>query len=235
VTSLSGAPIHRHGEATPWEPPHGEECIEEISAHVEKHLGPIEKVFHEIVSDTVHVDVHFVEATIESPFSRLVTSGMSDLPMKTPKDSSAPTFIELLITLPREWQFSQESFKDEAWYWPVRLIKTLALLPHKYQTWLGFGHSVPNGDPPQAYAPNTRLCGAILLPSVTVPSAFHNLNVPGRKEIRFYAVVPLYEPEMNLKLRSGTDALLERFERKNVTDVVSIRRKDVTNKLLGIW
>lgn len=86
VVSLSGSPIYRHGEPTPWGAPQGEEFIQEISAHIEKHLGPVETVFHEVVSDTVHIDVHIVKPTVKFPFVRLVTSGMSDLPMTTPDD-----------------------------------------------------------------------------------------------------------------------------------------------------
>ncbi|MGC3944409.1 MAG: hypothetical protein QM762_07815 [Chryseolinea sp.] len=50
------------------------EGIELISAHIEKHVGPIEMVFHEIVSDQVHVDVYWVKATSDRPFHVLVTS-----------------------------------------------------------------------------------------------------------------------------------------------------------------
>lgn len=80
VVSLSGQPIYQHGEPTPWAPPAGEENVEEISAHIERHLGPVDSVYHEILSDTVHIDVHIVKPTESFPFHRLVTSGMSDLP-----------------------------------------------------------------------------------------------------------------------------------------------------------
>jgi hypothetical protein len=235
LTSLSGSPIYQHGEPTAWEAPAGEEFIEEISAHIEAHLGPVETVFHEIVSDTVHIDVHVVKPTAECPFIRLVTSGMSDLPMTTPDHPDIPRYVELFVTLPPDWRLDQKSFENEAWYWPVRLLKSLARLPHKHRTWLGWGHTVPNGDPPEPYADNTDLCGAILLPSITAPEAFSELHIPGEKRITFYAVVALHEREMNLKLRSGTDALTELFGKKRVTDVVAIRRKDVTRKAFGLW
>lgn len=232
---MSGSPIYRHGEASAWESPKGEEFIEQISAHIENHLGPVETVFHEIISDTVHIDVHFVKPTKDFPFVRLVTSGMSDLPMTIPDNPDIPKYVELLITLPADWRLDQESFKDEAWYWPVRLLKSLARLPHKYKTWLGCGHTVPNGNPPQPYASNTSLCGAIVLPSVTVPDSFHELDIPGHKRIVFYAAVPLYEAEMNLKLRLGSDGLIKRFDKKGVTDIVEVARKDVSRKTLGLW
>lgn len=235
IVSLSGSPIYRHGEALPWAPPPGEEYIEQISDHIEKHLGPIETVFHELVSDKVHVDVHFVKPTPEFPYVRLVTSGMSDLPMKAPDDERVPKYVELLITLPPDWRLAQSDMEDERWYWPIRLLKSLARLPHQYDTWLGWGHTVPNGDPPVPYADNTRFCGAVVVPSVTVPQAFHTLSIEGVKEVTFYAAVPLYEREMNLKLRSGLDALLDRFDRNGITDVVDPARKDTAAKRFGLW
>lgn len=233
VVSMAGQPIYRHGEPTEWKPPQGEECIEEISRHIEKHLGKVETVFHEILSDTVHIDVHWVKPNEKYPFVRLVTSGMSDLPMSTPTGYNTPKYMELMISLPAQWQIDEESFKDESWYWPVRLLKVLARLPHKHNTWLGIGHTVPNGDPPEPYATNTALCGSIVLPSVSVPDGFHKLSISEEKEITFYSVVPLYVEEMNLKLRKGTNELLKLFDKKDIDDIVNIKRVDVTKKLFG--
>lgn len=233
--SLAGQPIYRHSEPTAWQPPEGEVCIEQISEHIEEHLGRIESVFHEIVSDTVHIDVHWVKPNTDYPFHRLITSGMSDLPMQTPEGAPVPRFVELMMTLPPEWKIDQASFEDEKWYWPVRELKFLARLPHKYNTWLGFGHTVPNGDPPEPFAPGTKLCGAILLPSVTVPEKFHCLRIDAEKEITFYAVVPLHESEMNLKLNKGTDELLTLFGKKDLNDVVDAKRAAVTKKKFGLF
>lgn len=235
VVSLGGSPILAHGNPTPWRAPDGEECIEEISNHIEAYLGPVKTVFHEVVSDTVHIDVHFINPTEAFPFARLVTSGMSDLPMLIPEGSEVPNYAELMITLPGNWHLDQKSFEDEGWYWPVRLIKSLARLPHKYGTWLGWGHTIPNGDPAEPYAPNTSLCGAIILPSVTVPDEFHRLRIGDQKEITFYSVVPLYEEEMQLKLRSGSDKLLDRFDQAGLNDIVDPTRRNVAKKRFGLF
>lgn len=235
IVSLGGSPILAHGSATPWQAPDGEECIEEISNHIEAHLGEIKTVFHEVVSDTVHIDVHIVNPTDDFPFVRLVTSGMSDLPMTIPDGSDVPSYVELMLTLPGDWRLDQESFADEEWYWPVRLIKYLARFPHKYETWLGWGHTVPNGAPAEPYAPSTALCGAIILPSVTVPDEFQRLRISDEKEITFYCVVPLYKDEMQLKLRSGSDKLLDRFDQAGINDIVDPKRRNVAKKRFGFF
>jgi hypothetical protein len=235
IVSMDGSAILRHEEATPFEGPRGEACLEQISDHIEAYLGKVEAVFHEIVSDTVHVDVHFVKPSQQFPFVRLVTSGMSDLPMAIPEGSDTARYLELVVTLPGDWRLDQNSFKDEAWYWPVRLIKMLARLPHKYNTWLGRGHTVPHGDPAKPYASNTKLCGAIILPSATVPDGFYKLRIDENKEIVFLSVVPLYEEEMNLKLRLGTDELLNRLDKVGVNDIIDPARRNAAKKRFRLF
>lgn len=234
--SLSGDPIYHHGEAAPWKPPAEEVCLEQISAHIERHLGPIEMVFHEIVSDTVHIDVHWVKPTRDFPFARLVTSGMSDLPMSVPEDSGAPAHLELMITLPGQWRFDEDALDDERWYWPVGLLKALARFPHKYDTWLGWGHTIPNGDPAEPYADNIGFTGALLLEPFSAEEAFWELPIDENKRICFLAVVPLFTEEMNLKLREGTDALIERFvKHRIVSDIADPGRRNVTKKRFGLF
>ena len=50
--------------------------------------------------------------------------------------------------------------KDEKWYWPIRLLKSLARLPINCDSWLGHGHRVENREP---FADNTKLCTATLI------------------------------------------------------------------------
>lgn len=233
IVSLSGQPIYHHEEPSPFKMPEGEEFIEEISNHIEQHLGPISSVLHELVSDTVHIDVHVVPPNDRYNGVRLVTSGMSDLPMSVPEGRGRPEYAELVVTLPPYWKLDDNSFEDESWYWPIRLIKSLARLPHKYDTWLGYGHTIPNGDPEQPYAKNTSFTGAIVLPPLTTPSGFSQLTIPGVKDIQFYAVVPLYKEEMELKLRKGTDELLDRFDHKDIDDHINLERKNVGKR--SIW
>jgi hypothetical protein len=130
--SESGSPIHRYENRDPREfaPAIGNaENIEAISDDIEKQIGKIEIVFHEIVSDIVHIDVHWVKPTEKFPFHSFVTSGMSDKPMNVPKGMEAHKYAELCIFLPANWplsvepyQTTEEAFKDENNYWPIRWL-----------------------------------------------------------------------------------------------------------------
>jgi hypothetical protein len=109
-------------------------------------------------------------------------------------------------------------------------------MPHEYDTWLGVGHTVPTGDPPEPYADDTKLCCMIVLPPIETPDVFTLEASPGRT-IHFYSLVPLYEEEMNLKLARGTDALLDRWEKHGIGAVVDPRRTNVglRKKWLGLF
>ncbi len=96
----------------------------------------------------------------------------------------------------------------------------LARFPHEYETWLGLMHTIPHGDPPQPYAENTFLCGAILLPPVTVEPDFQQLEISPEKTINFYAITALHGDEMDLKLSKGAGALMEGFDKYDVSEIV---------------
>lgn len=211
------------------------ELIEELSRHIEEHIGPISMVFHELISTHVHVDVHHVEPTPERPWHVLVTTGMSARPMTTPEGTPEDwRYAELVVSLPSDWQVSEAAFTDEQNYWPVRLLKWLARMPHEYGTWLGLGHSIPNGDPAEPYASDTQLSGVLLLPSVTLPLEFHALERPDGTTVRFWSLYPVYAEEMKLKLRKGSEAILDQFEKNGITDVIDKGRPNVAARK-GWW
>lgn len=199
---------------------------EAVKRHVERHLGPVESVLHERVSSLIHLDVLVVAPRPQRNFYTLVTAGMSDRPMNAPVPNAR--FAELLIALPADWRLADADRGDENNFWPIRLLRTLARLPHEFSTWLWAYHTVPNGDPPKPYADNTRFTGAAILPPVRVPQAFWTLPVDRDKTISFLAVYPLHEGEMRLKLERGAQALMDRLARHRVTELLDIGRADVS-------
>lgn len=175
-----------------------------------------------------HIDVHYVASTQDRPFEVLVTSGMSERPMSTPAGCDVPRFAEVVAILPAGWPLVGTALEDERNYWPVRMIKQLARYSHEHETWLGYGHSLSDGEGPSApFAPNTRLNAVILLPPLSLPRRFRILHGPDQREISFLAAVPLYQEELELKLREGTDALIDAFARHGITDRIDAHRTNV--------
>jgi hypothetical protein len=201
-----------------------------IVDHIERNLGPIDYVFHELVSEYVHIDVHRIPPQKHRPFYTLVTSGMSEKPMAVPNGAESSQFAELMICLPAQWPLKMEDFRDERNYWPIRLLKILARLPHEFDTWLGLSHSVPNGEPPQPYASNTKFCCAVLVPPLTCPDPFRTLKINNEQTIHFYAVLPLYQEEVDCKLNEGMSVLIDRLDAIRATELVYVRRKNSCRK-----
>ncbi len=233
AVSKSKNPVYHHKD--PKEGPvQGVSHLEQITDHIEKNIGPIEMVYHEMVSDLVHIDVHHVKATKDFPFHTLVTSGMSDVSMTVPDEDVCP-YLELCLHLPDDWQIDMESFKDEKWYWPVRMLKFAARFPHQYNTYLSYGHTVSNGTPPEPFHQSLGFNGLIVLPSVILGDDFIALTINEDKDIQFLSIVPLYEEEMNLKLRKGCDALLDKFDKNDYFGVIDPQRKNFAKKRFGIF
>ena len=226
--SPSGSRILRHesndrGYTAPEE--HARN-LEEIEAHLEKHVGPVEFVFHEILSDLIHLDILYFAPTSDRPYAVLATSGVSDLPMAVPEGAEEYARAELLIALPPTWPISEEAFKDESNYWPVRWLKHVGRLPHEYDTWIGWGHTIPNSDPPEPIA-NTDFVGALLTPPYHLDPDFFQLEAENGDVISFYELIPLYPEEMDLKLQKGTEELERRFEKEGIEFALDTERKNV--------
>lgn len=99
-------------------------------------------------------------------FSNYKSHNLTEENIRTlPKGIKAHRYTELCIFLPANWplesepyQTIEETFKDENNYWPLRWLKKLARFPHEYNTWIGRGHTIPNGEAAEPFAarPNTR-------------------------------------------------------------------------------
>lgn len=230
--SESGDPIYRYQPRDPkWTVPDmSDNSLDAISGHIETHIGPITTVWHEILSDLVHIDVHLVAPTKDRPYWTLVTSGMSDKPMAAPSHREAWRFAELMLCLPKEWKMEQADFNDPKNYWPIKWLKLVARFPHEYKTWLCWGHSMPNGDPASPLHESVSFDGVILLRPRTVSREFWELKIRDDKIIHFFSLVPVYPGEMSLKLREGSDVLEKLFEEKKVSEIVNPRRQDISKK-----
>jgi hypothetical protein len=236
--SAGGSSILRHDKlAAPSQSiEHADD--ERLVAHLERHVGGEPVVWHELVSDRVHLDVHAVPPHEGHPYWVLMTSGMSALPMTVPDDvddRADKLHAELYLLLPPSWKMDASSFSDERNYWPIRLLKGLARIPHDFATWLGHGHSIPNGDPAEPYARGTKLTGAIIVSSRGLGDEFG--TVPGSPPIRIYQVLPVTTAEMDMKLRAGTEETLAHLEEAvpNIFGPIDATRTSAPGSASGLF
>lgn len=197
-----------------------DEQMAAIERHVAKHVGKGGLVGHEIVSDRIHLDLLPVEPSRRHPFKTFVTMGMSAVPMTLPAGYDGPDRLELCVVLPPTWPTDQKALgaKGDKNWWPLRWLKELARLPVTYDTWLGVGHTVPNGDPPEPLAPSCGFTGWMVVGPILFPDAFCELKA-GKRVVQFLQIIPLYPEEMQLKLEEGFDALVDRFAEADLDPV----------------
>ena len=203
---------------------YSEEELDALERHIEEYFGPFKNVFHEIASPDIHVDIVIIEPTPERNYYVLVTMGMGARKMNTPADLSKFHLerAEILVCLPPDWQL--DDLSDEKWYWPLRWLKILARLPGEEKTWLGWGHTVPNGAP---FAENTRLSAVMLIyPGVFGEESF-GCKLPDGGKVNFYQMFPLYSEEIEYKLENNAEALYELLEESDL-EYIKLNRKAVT-------
>src|SRR3989344_7064661 len=208
-----------------------------IQNHIEKYIGKIDYIFHEHLSDNVHIDVCIIKPSEKIPYAVLVTMGMSAKPMNTPVGYNC-SYCELLAVLPKEWKLAEEDFKDENNYWPIRTLKKLAVYPHACNTYLRLGHSIPNNDPPSPYAKNTKLCCSLLdVPPKEIPSKedFIKLHLKNGKDIFFWNLFPIYREEMDFKLKQGYEKLIDLVESRGIATIVDPNRINVCKKAFSFF
>ena len=203
------------------------EEMEAIEGHIQQYFGDFENVFHELASPDIHVDICVVQPSAERDYYTLVTMGMGAHRMNVPEELAEYKLerAELAIALPKDWKLKQEDMRDERWYWPIRLLKTLARLPIASDTWLGFGHTM---DKEEDFAKDTKLCAAILTGPQDTEDGSEVCILPSGEEVNFYQVIPLYRDELEYKLAHDADALLDKMN--GISFVVEPDRQDAITR-----
>ena len=201
--------------------------MEAVEGHIQKYFGKFENVFHELSSPDIHVDICVVPPSEERDYYTLVTMGMGAHRMNVPEELAEYKLerAELAIALPGNWKLKREDLKNERWYWPIRLLKTLARLPIASDTWLGFGHTMDNEE---GFAKGTKLCAAMLTGPQDTEDGSEVCILPSGEEVNFYQVIPLYRDELDYKLEHDTDALLNKM--RGISFVVNPTRQDAITR-----
>lgn len=171
------------------------------------------------------IELAVMKPTAAEPFYVAYTIGMSAEPMNLddmPKKRQYEwlRWAELVMFLPGDWPVDESRWpehlndpEDKPAAWPLRLLRLLAQLPRKGNTWLGAGHSIPNGAPPHPYAEGCPFTGAVLfLPGEkNGPKPLDAVKLGAGRRLMLYIVVPVHPEEMQLKLDHGAEALEEKL------------------------
>jgi hypothetical protein len=202
-----------------------EEEIDALEAYIVKYFGDFKNVFHEIVSPDIHVDIAIIPPSADRNYYTLLTMGMGAHRMNVPEELAKYQIerAEMMICLPPDWDINNNA---EDSYWPLRWLKIMARLPIEQDTWLGFGHTVPNGE---GFAGNTDLCCMIVTYPTQVDDETPFCEMPDGSQVIFYQLIPIYEAEMNYKINHDAESLFEKMT-DAMMQVVNIKRPSVIDE-----
>lgn len=198
-----------------------------IQKHIEAYLGEIDSVFHELVSDALHIDIFYIKPNAKRNVHTFVTCGMSNLAMTTPKGHESQQYCELMISLPPDWKINQD-FEHEN-IWPIKVLKQLARMPYEQNTWIGYGHTIQNGNPAVPYPGNSELSNMLVAYPISVPNAgkFMKLDLDDNRTIHFYCLIPITNDEADLVKKRGIDAIFDYFDQYKLKDIFLNHRKSL--------
>jgi hypothetical protein len=201
-----------------WRPMDHAPLNEKVEAHIARCFGETATVLHEFLSLHVHLDVNVIPPSRGRRFTTYVTSGMSDLPMRLPAtiDVRRWSRAELVIALPGP----PESHPN---HYLISEMQRLARFPHVAGDWLGFGHTL-QGEEGGRLADDTELSAYLFATPIASPltnsrDAFE-LKLGDGEFVHFYALVPIYQEELTLKLSDGnSDRLFQLLDGMHVTEL----------------
>ena len=202
--------------------------FEAIENHLDHYFDKNDEimVFDEKESPDFHLDVYWIKPNVNRNYTLLITNGISSVPLNIP-DKHFSKYIELCIILPKEWDVKNENWRKPANYWPIELLKSIGRYPLEHNTWLGYGHTIPEIKP----IAGTKFVATILLKSKILPEKFQEIKYEKTK-IELYTLFPLYFEELNYKKKHGTEKLLELFEKGKIYEIVNIKRKNVCEDIM---
>ena len=179
-------------------------------------FGECESISHEIIPLIPHIDVYIYKPGYAGrEFYTLVSSGMSDESMLLPDEvDSALARREIIL-------YCEKPLPEY-----IKLVRFFARYPSKYETWLGHGHTMPNGSPATPLFENSVLVGCVLSYTIVSPDnqVSEKLIIEGYP-VEFLWVIPLTEAEIAHKLKYGFESLLDVFDEVNHPIILDPHRK----------
>jgi hypothetical protein len=172
-------------------------------------FGPDGVVYDDAMPGLIpHIDVYVYRPGFgRRDFYTVVTGGMSDLRMKLPEDAPAdmPARVEMVFYLPGDREPKEEY---------IAFMHKMGRFCFDYNTWLGWGHTIPNGNPPQPIFVGTKFDSLLVIGPPMSPDneLGKGLFLEG-DAVHLLWVVPVTTAEREFKLEHGTQALLEIFDK----------------------
>lgn len=173
-------------------------------------------------------NIHLLSASTTSNFKLLVTHGLSNTTQKVDEKNKFCEKIELYFCLPDYWNIEKET-------WPIEWLNKLAQIPQKNNTWYGIGDTIPAGKP-QEYLSKTFKANHFILGLPIELKDYFSKDKWIKYGIQMLAVTPIFQDEVDFKLRNSSTILYKKLSKKSINEMVDPFRKSVCRKrILGLF
>lgn len=190
------------------------EETEEVQNFIEEQFGEIDCIAHEQKSALgLHVDLAIIKPTEERPYYTVCTLGVGAYRMtmndEDRVENHTPEYNEFLIHLPADWVvMPEEGYEKEENWWPIRLLKTVAVEPKDSHECFKFNEivSYKRSDESQK---STSVYIDFPLPD---PNYITRFSTSTGRTIQFLQLIPLTEEEAN---HFDVDRIVDYYEKSS--------------------
>jgi len=197
---------------------------DDVLEHAAGHIGPIERLaLHEnVLLGVVSVSVHIISPDKERKYRTLLTTGVSEFPMRPPSGDATNECAELMIRLPEDWQVDQASVRQDAKsIWPVHWLRMCSHAIHDDGLWLGDGLVIPA---PRQVPDDWPFAGFLI-----TPSGLPRIACEDGRQVTIYMIEPIHQAELDLAIQQGIKALIERLDAANARGPHDENRPSIAN------
>lgn len=201
-----------------------EDEFNELTSYIEKSFGgKITNIYHEKVSEHVHIDIVEVGPSKGADYYKLVSVGAGAYEMNIPWQLKGCHLerAEVVMLLPKE---NKISLDDPESIWPIIKMKEIIRTPIREDSWLGYGHTFGDGIP---LTKNTDMKW-IGLVTACDKDCQQMECVIGDKIINFYQMLPMYDEELKYKRKHTMDNLIMILDEKDFPIMMDPKRKNAS-------
>ncbi len=190
------------------------EETEEVQNFIEEQFGEIDCIAHEQESALgLHVDLAIIKPTEERPYYTICTIGVGayrmDMNNEDRVENHTPEYNEFLIHLPADWVvIPEEGYEKEENWWPIRLLKTVAVEPKLSHESFKFNEIVSYKRSNESQK-STSVYIDYPLPDPNYTTRF---STSTGRTIQFLQLIPLTEEEAN---HFDVDRIVDYYEKSS--------------------
>lgn len=167
--------------------------------------------------------MNLIESTKSRPYKILYTSGLSNFDQKSTEKFPEFKHIELYFCLPDYWDLQKND-------WPITWLNKLAEIPQKNNTWFGPGDTIPAGKPAESINEKFSQNHFMLVEPMLFKDDIETIEIDD-KAVKFLAVIPIYQNELEYKLKSSAKVFVAKYQFKKYNELVDEYRLNISKSM----